>query len=112
MHLLGYPVGDPADGVLGHAGTVDLPEVRADLPGGQTLRIQRQHDLVDIADPPLTFLEVVPARTCHHGRGAPPGQPDRRCRSTPSLNVSRCGSWPGYDPTGRACRIRGAHSSP
>lgn len=36
---------------------VDLPEVRADLPGRQTLRIQRQHNLVDITDTPLTLLD-------------------------------------------------------
>jgi hypothetical protein len=31
--------------------------VRADLPGGQALGIQRQHDLIDPGQPPLPLLD-------------------------------------------------------
>src|SRR4029078_5302508 len=33
---------------------VDLGEMRGDLAGGQPFRLQRQHDLVDIGQPPLS----------------------------------------------------------
>jgi hypothetical protein len=52
-HLLDHLVGDPADGLLAHRGAVDLGEVGTDLPGGQTLGIQRQHHLVDPRQAPL-----------------------------------------------------------
>ena len=40
-----------------HGGAVDLREVRADLPGRQPLRVKRQHDLIDAAQPPLPLLD-------------------------------------------------------
>ena len=57
LHLLDHLVGDPADGLLRHRGAVDLREVRADLTRGQTLRIQRQDDLIDPGQPPLPLLD-------------------------------------------------------
>ena len=56
LHLLDHPVGDLADGVLGHRRAVHLGEMRADLTGGQPLGIQRQHHFVDVGQPPLTLL--------------------------------------------------------
>ena len=44
-----------ADRLLAHRCAVDLGEVRTDLPGRQTLGIQRQHDLIDTVQPPLPF---------------------------------------------------------
>jgi hypothetical protein len=41
------------DGVSGDLRAVDLGEVRRDLAGGQAAGGQRQHDLVDAAQPPL-----------------------------------------------------------
>src|SRR6478672_13246220 len=52
-HLLDDLVGDPGDGVLADARAVDLGKVRADLPGRQTSRGQRQHDLVNAVEPAL-----------------------------------------------------------
>ena len=57
LHLLDHLVGDPADGLLGYRGAVDLLEVRGDLPGGQALGIQRQDDLIDPGQPPLPLLD-------------------------------------------------------
>jgi hypothetical protein len=48
-------VGDPRDGVPGDGGTVDLGEVRRDLPGGQPPGGQRQDDLVDPVQAALTL---------------------------------------------------------
>jgi hypothetical protein len=57
LHLLDHLVGDPRDRLLAHRRAVDLGEVRADLPGGQALGIQRQHDLIDPGQPPLPLLD-------------------------------------------------------
>ena len=53
LHLLDHLVGDPADGVLGDRRPGDLLEVRADLPGRQTLGVQGQDNLIDIGQPAL-----------------------------------------------------------
>jgi hypothetical protein len=45
-HLLDHLVGDPADRLLTHRRAIDLGEMRRDLTSGQTLCLQRQHDLV------------------------------------------------------------------
>ena len=112
LHVLDDLVGDPADSVLGHRRPVDLGEVRADLPGGQPARVQREHDRVHIGQGPLPLLDddrleaalPVPRHLDLH-RG-------RRCRSTPSWPGSRCASSPRYGPARRACRSRRARSSP
>jgi hypothetical protein len=55
VHLLNHLVGDPRDRLLRYRGPVDLSEVRADLPGGQALGIERQHDLVHLGQSSLPF---------------------------------------------------------
>ena len=55
-HLLDHLVGDLGNGVPGDRGTVNLGEMCRDLPGRQPSCGQRQHDLVDPGQPPLTFL--------------------------------------------------------
>ncbi len=55
-HLFQHQVGDPRDGVLADRGAVDVSEVRADLPGRQPSRGQRQHDLVDAVQPTLPLV--------------------------------------------------------
>ncbi|SIH57308.1 Uncharacterised protein [Mycobacteroides abscessus subsp. abscessus] len=57
VHLLEYLVGDSADGLLGHRRTVDLGEVRRNLPSGKPFGIQRQHDLINPRQPALTLLD-------------------------------------------------------
>src|SRR5215471_12287692 len=56
-HLLEHPVGDPGDGLLGHARAVNLVEVRADLPGCQALRVEGEHHLVDAVEATLPLLD-------------------------------------------------------
>src|SRR5215472_12015455 len=56
-HLLEHPVGDPGDGLLGHARAVNLLEVRADLPGCQALRVEGEHHLVDAVEATLPLLD-------------------------------------------------------
>jgi hypothetical protein len=56
LHLLDHLVGDPADRLLADRGAVDLVEVSRDLTGRQPAGIQRQHDLVDLGETPLTLL--------------------------------------------------------
>ena len=50
-------VGDPGDRLARHRRPVDLGEMRGDLPVVNPFRIQRQHDLIDIGQPPLPFLD-------------------------------------------------------
>jgi hypothetical protein len=111
-HLLDHLVGDPGDGLLRYRGPVDLREVGADLPGGQSLGRKRQHHLVHAGQPPLPLPDDLRLRSC------PPGPGGRRCRpgpsprSAPSWVGCRCAhSRPRYQP-GRACHAPGARSSP
>ena len=57
VHLLDHLVGDPANRLLGDRRPVDLGEVRRDLPGRQTLGVQREHHLIDPGQPPLALLD-------------------------------------------------------
>ena len=112
LHVLHHPVGDPGDGVLGHAGAVDLGEVRARSPRwsapSHTARSPpRPHRTAAAAASPRS-----PARTCRPGPAAPRPRPGRRCRSAPSWTGCRCGSCRRCGPRRRACRSRGARSSP
>jgi hypothetical protein len=56
LHFGNDLLGDPRDRLLGHRRPVNLREMRRDLPGGQTFRIQRQHNLIHISESPLPFL--------------------------------------------------------
>ena len=67
---------------LRHRRAVDLGEVRADLPGRQPLRVQRQHDLIDPVQPALPLAPRSPVRTCRPGPAAP------RCRPARVASVS------------------------
>ncbi|MBO2443863.1 hypothetical protein J4557_40710 [Actinomadura nitritigenes] len=51
LHLFHDFVGDPRDQVARHLDLIDLGQVRADLPGGQALGIQRGDRLVEPFDP-------------------------------------------------------------
>src|SRR5512133_1234561 len=59
LHLLKELVGDPRDSLPAHRGAVDLGEVRGDLAGGQALGIEREHDLIDAAQPSLPLLDYL-----------------------------------------------------
>ena len=48
--------GDPGHGFPRDRRAVDLREMRRDLSRGQSLRIQRQHDLVHLSEPPLPLF--------------------------------------------------------
>ena len=62
-HALDDLVGDRGDRLPGHLGAVDLGQVRRDLPGGQPLRRQRDHHLVDPGQPPLPLARRSSARS-------------------------------------------------
>ncbi len=49
------PVGNRRDRLLRHLRAVDLGQVRGDLPVGQPLRRQGDHQLIDPGQPPLPF---------------------------------------------------------
>jgi hypothetical protein len=65
------------DGVLGDLGVIDLPEMRRNVAGGQTAGIQRQHDLIDVGQPPLPLGHKSPARSCRRRPWAPRWRPHR-----------------------------------
>jgi hypothetical protein len=52
-HPVHHLVGDGGDGLLGDLGSVDLGQMRGDLPVGEALRGQRQHHLVHAGQPAL-----------------------------------------------------------
>ena len=110
LHLLEHLVGDPADRLLAHRGAVDLSEVRSDLPGGQALGIQRQHDLIDPAQPPLPLLDDLRLEACRPGPAAPRCPPARWPRSAPSWRGCRYGCCPSQHRPGRASHSRDARS--
>lgn len=65
LHLLDHPVSKGGDGVFGDASVIYISEMRAggttrlrgNLPGGQTLGIQRENHLIDIREPALALLD-------------------------------------------------------
>ena len=71
-HGFDHLIGDPGHRLLGHLGPVDLAQVGADLPVGQSLGRQRQHHLIHPTE--------TPAALGHHGRleraGPVPGHVD------------------------------------
>jgi hypothetical protein len=58
-HLGQDPVGDVRDHVPRHLRPIDLGQVRGHLPGRETLRGERQHQLVDAGQAALTFLRTI-----------------------------------------------------
>jgi len=56
-HLREHPVGDVRDRVLRHPGPIDLSQMRRHLTRREALRRQRQHQLIDTIEAPLTFAD-------------------------------------------------------
>ena len=110
QQVLDDGVGDPADGVPGDLGAVDLGQMRLDVAGGHALGVQRDHVPGQAVQAALTLAH----RHRREARVAVPGdpQPDLgRPRWSRSWGSGRCGCCPTPGPRRRGVRSPGGRSS-
>jgi hypothetical protein len=91
-HPLHHPISNSRDGLLRHLRSIDLRQVRGNLTVSQPLRRQRDHQIINSGQPPLTLrhdhrLEAglpIPRHVNLHR----PGLPHQRFQPRPIPRVS------------------------